>query len=58
MDKIIDPLEVGRSIITDGGRKVKRTRGGNKLVEKFSALGERVMGDTYEPSGTNIEKRL
>lgn len=58
MEKIIDPLEVGRSIITDGGRRVKRTRGGNRLVEKITALGEKVIGDTYEGSGTNIEKRL
>lgn len=58
IEKIIDPLEVGRNIIIDGGRQVKRTRGGNKLVEKFSALGEKVIGDVYESSGTNIEKKL
>lgn len=58
IEKVIDPLEVGRSIVTDGGRKVKRTRGGNALIEKFQALGEQVTGNTYEPSGTNIEKRL
>lgn len=58
MEKVIDPLEVGRSIITDGGRQVKRTRGGNKLVEKFSSLSEKVVGDVFEPSGTNIEKKL
>lgn len=58
IERIIDPLEVGRNIITDGGRQVKKTRGGNKLVEKFYALGESVTGNTYESGGTNIEKRL
>lgn len=58
MEKIIDPLEVGRSIIVDGGRQVKKTRGGNKLIEKITALGETITGNIYEGSGTNIEKRL
>lgn len=58
MEKIIDPLEVGRSIITDKGRKVRTTRGGNKVVEEIQALGEKIIGGVYEPEGTNIEKRL
>lgn len=58
MEKVIDPLEVGRSIITDGGRRVKRTRGGNQLVEKIQLYGNKVLNETYEEAGTNIEKRL
>ena len=58
IEKIIDPLEVGRSIITDKGRKVQKTRGGNQLVEEIQALGEKIIGGVYEPGGTNIEKRL
>lgn len=57
MDNIIDPLEVGRSIVTDV-RKVKSTRGGMNVFEKFGALGRQVQNYVYEGSGSNIEKRL
>ena len=39
MNDIIDPLEVGRSIIQDGERKVSKTQGNQKLAEKFKTLG-------------------
>jgi len=58
MDEIIDPLEVGRSIIQDGERKVQKTQGNNKLAEKFNTLGINVLNDILEPTGSNIEKKL
>lgn len=58
LEQIIDPLEVGRSIIVDKGRRVRKNRGNNKLIEKFQALGESVENHIFEESGTNIEKRL
>lgn len=57
IEKIIDPLEVTKNVIIEG-RRVKRTRGGNELVEKITALGQSYIGDVFESSGTNIEKRL
>ena len=58
MSDIIDPLEVGRSIIQDGERKVSKTQGNQKLAEKFKTLGITVISDILEPSGSNIEKKL
>ena len=58
MENIIDPLEVGRNIIVEGGRRVKKTRGGNALVEQITAFGEKVTGQVFESGGTNIEKKL
>ena len=57
LDNIIDPLEVGRSVVTDY-RKVKSTRGGLNLVEKFNVLGTQFQNDILEGNGSNIEKRL
>lgn len=57
LDNIIDPLEVGRSIVIDS-RKVKSTRGGMNVFEKFGALGKQVQNYVYEGGGSNIEKRL
>lgn len=57
LDDIVDPLEVGRSIVTDY-RKVESTRGGLNLVEKFNILGTKFQNDIVEGRGSNIEKRL
>ena len=56
MDKIIDPLEVGRALVTEE-RKVRKTRGGNPLVEKFSALDVDVTNKIFT-SRSNIEQKL
>lgn len=58
MDKIIDPLEVGRSIITDGERVTQRKQRSNKMAEKFSTLGVDVLNDIVEPDGSNAQKKL
>ena len=57
LDNIVDPLEVGRSIVTDY-RKVKTTRGGLNVIEKFNVLGTQFQNDILEGNGSNIEKRL
>lgn len=57
LDKIIDPLEIGRTIVTDY-REVKSTRGNLGLVEKFNVLGRQFQKDIILGKGTNIEKRL
>lgn len=56
MDKIIDPLEVGRTLVTEE-RKVRKTRGGNPLVEKFNALNIDVANKIFT-SRSNIEQKL
>lgn len=56
MDNIIDPLEVGRTLVTEE-RKVRKTRGGNPLIEKFSALDVDVANKIFT-SRSNIEDKL
>ena len=56
MDNIIDPLEVGRALVTEE-RKVRKTRGGNPLIEKFSALDVDVANKIFT-SRSNIEDKL
>lgn len=56
MDNIIDPLEVGRVLVTEE-RKVRKTRGGNPLIEKFSALDVDVANKIFT-SRSNIEDKL
>lgn len=55
MSEIIDPLEIGRVIINEG-RKVRKTRGGNKLIEKFEALDMTVANKVFL-SNNNIADR-
>lgn len=57
MDRIIDPLETGRTLIKEN-RKVKTTRGGMNLVEKFKALGKNFQNEAIESGGSYIEDRL
>lgn len=56
IEKIIDPLEVGRALITED-RKTRATRGGKQLVESFGALGVTVANKIFL-SKTNIEQKL
>lgn len=56
MDNIIDPLEVGRALVTEE-RRVRKTRGGNPLIEKFSALDVDVANKIFT-SRSNIEDKL
>ena len=56
MDNIIDPLEVGRALVTEE-RKVRKTRGGNPLIEKFNALDVDVANKIFT-SRSNIEDKL
>lgn len=56
MDKIIDPLEVGRTLIKEN-RKVKQTRGGRALAEKYKQ-GNNVIVNTIYKDNSNIEARL
>lgn len=57
LDAIIDPLEVGRAIVEDY-RKVKSTRGGANVSEKFRVLGDIFQNTVFEGEGSNIVKRL
>ena len=56
MDKIIDPLEIGRTLVTED-RKVNLTRGGKIIREKVSALGVDAVSKVYK-SNSNIEAKL
>lgn len=56
MDAIVDPLEIGKTLVSET-RKVRKTRGGNPLIEKFSALDVDVVNKVFD-SRTNIEKKL
>lgn len=56
MDNIIDQLEVGYTLLTEN-RKVRKTRGDKKLVEKFDALGVEVANKIFT-SESNIKQKL
>lgn len=56
MDNIIDPLEVGYTLLTEN-RKVRKTKGDKKLVEKFGALGVEVANKIFT-SESNIKQKL
>lgn len=56
MDKIIDPLEIGRTLVTEN-RKVNLTRGGKVIREKISALGVDAVNKVFK-SNSNIEAKL
>lgn len=57
MDNIIDPLEVGRALVSEN-RQVRKTRGGNPLVEKFEALDVDVINKILHVDGSNITQKL
>ena len=57
LDYIVDPLEVGRSIVSDY-REVKSTRGGLGVVERFSILGRTFQKEAIRTNGSNILDRL
>ena len=57
MDKIVDPLEVARSLMTDKIRKVVETRGDNPLQEKITAAGHKAVNIIYK-GDSNIERKL
>lgn len=57
MDKIIDPLEIGRALVAEN-RQVRKTRGGNPLVEKFEALDIEVVNKVLHVDGSNITQKL
>lgn len=56
MDNIIDPLEVGYTLLTKY-RKVRKTKGDKKLIEKFGALGVEVANEVFT-SESNIKQKL
>lgn len=57
LDSIVDPLEVGRAIVADY-RKVKTTRGGNHVIERFSYLGRQFENKVIESNGSRSKARL
>lgn len=56
MDKVIDPLEVGRTLVKEQ-RKFEENRGGRKVKERFSFAGVDVVNPIYK-SKSNIEAKL
>lgn len=57
MNRIIDVLEVGRSLIRD--REVTQTNGERPLVEKFKIFGRTIENKlTKSGDATNISSRL
>lgn len=58
MDKIISPLEVGRTLATDPkARKVQQTRGGDPVTERVRALGVEAINKVFL-SQSNITDKL
>lgn len=55
LDKIVDPLEVGRTVIEES-RKVRQTRGNNPLVEKIDALGISVVNKVFKNDSNSADK--
>ena len=58
MDKIIDPLEIGRSIVNSKDRKTIKTRGNKPIVEKLSNFGTEVTNKVIHSEGTYIQQKL
>lgn len=56
MEKIVDPLEVGRTVVKE--RYPNQTRGSSTLKETFTQFGEKVTNVISKGSGSNIERRL
>ena len=58
IDKILDPLEIGRTLVTNPDvRNVRKTRGGNVLLEKIEALNSQTVNKIFI-SKSNIEDKL
>lgn len=55
LESLIDPLEVGK-IILEEHRKVRKTQGSKKLVEKINSLGIEAVNKVYE-NNNNILAR-
>lgn len=55
LESLVDPLEVGK-IILEEHRKVRKTSGSNKLVEKINSFGIEAINKVYE-EGNNILAR-
>lgn len=58
MDKIIDPLEIGRSIVNSKERKVVKTRGNKTVKEKIIGFGTEVVNKAVHAEGTYIQQKL
>lgn len=48
MSKVVNPLEIGREIITMNKRRINSTRHGKKLMEEFNFAGRTVKNPIYE----------
>lgn len=55
LEKIVDPLEVGRTLLEE--RNVKATRGGKQVIEKFKAAGLNITNPVLV-SKSNSEQKL
>ena len=59
LNEIVDAIEVGSAIVSDAdkGRKVLKTRGDKRIVEKFEALNTKIT-NPITLSKSNIESKL
>lgn len=57
MSEIIDPLEIGRTIVKENRKRVQETRGGRKLIEKIKVNGQPVSSKIFKEN-SNIVERL
>lgn len=57
MDKIVDPLEIGKILVSEQ-RKVMKTRGNKQLVEEVNALGIKAINKVLDTDSTNIVAKL
>ena len=55
MDKIINPLEVGRTLVTNE-RKVQKTRGGKPIAERVRALGVEAVNKVFTDQSNIVAK--
>lgn len=60
LDKVIDALETGRTIVSKGQRKTVSTNNGESKMEQFEALGEKIVNKALKNTseGFNWEQRL
>lgn len=56
MDNVVDPLEVGRTLVKENKKRVQQTRGGRKLVEKIKVGGKPIMSQIFKEESNSLAR--